>query len=557
MGVAMVGILTLYTGLLLILGRISRRKTGSASQYLDGGRRFGFWHVFLLMTAMWGSSMFVVEIDSGYLNGLSAVWFGASTIAMSVFVAVFLLKPFRKIGYLTNSNLISRQYGERARDVSALVIGLTFPIFAMGNVLSAASFLHATLGWSLPVVLIATTVLVIVYVWAGGIWSLAYTQIANLVLLVVGLLVATFFVFRAGWNGHPVLPQHVAHVAHFSGIFGIGSATIVLWFVMSLLNSVSAQAEFQTIASVREARVGQKAVYWSALVLIPFAVIPTLFGTAARGYLPHMKGGLLAFPLYLREIAPDWAVVLVALGFFASALIWCAPLMFSGASSFGLDFLTSAKRPRPAQRIRTLTRFSLILQGLLMVIYALLRPEEIAWWHVFGLTFRNAVIVGPTITFLLWPVVRPRVVVASMVAGAGSGLLWNALTDFSATKFVFGLNPMWVGTGLSLMVLMAGTLLVERRNLSLSVMGKRRSLGWFALAVTLVFLGFVPILLHSTLSSLVGADAFMATLSAFFTTMAFVDVRSPMQLMSDVTVEAMVDPVVPSGTARKDEEQLA
>ncbi|MCY0870882.1 MAG: hypothetical protein OWT27_09915, partial [Firmicutes bacterium] len=279
--------------------------------------------------------------------------------------------------------------------------------------------------------------------------------------------------------------------------------------------------------------------------------------TAARGYLPHMKGGLLAFPLYLRQIAPDWAVVLVALGFFASALIWCAPLMFSGASSFGLDFLTSAKRPRPAQRIRTLTRFSLILQGLLMVIYALLRPEEIAWWHVFGLTFRNAVIVGPTITFLLWPVVRPRVVVASMVTGAGSGLLWNALTDFSATKFVFGLNPMWVGTGLSLIVLMAGTLLVERRNLSLTGSSKRRSFGWFAFAMTLLFLGSLPVLLHSPLSSLVGADAFMATLSAFFTTMAFVVVRSPMLGMSDSSVEVMVDPLAPSGTAREDEEQLA
>lgn len=506
------GLIVCYTAVLLFLSQYSKRKSESAGQFLDGGRRLSVWNVFLMMTAMWGASLFSVEIDTGYQTGLSAVWFGISTIVSSLLVAAVLLRPFRKIGYLTNSNLIGRKYGSKARDFAALVIGLTFPIFAMKNVLAAASFLHVMLGWNLATVLIATTLLVIVYVSLGGLWSLAYVQVANLILFTAGLAVGAYFALR----NQAVLTVPVPHQPQFHGMMGAGLATILVWFGSSILNSVSAQAEFQTITAAKDVRKGKLGVYLSSIALVAFAIVPALLGMAAREHMGLMKSGLLAFPAYLRLVAPHWAVIVVGLGFWAAALIWCAPLMFSGASSFGLDFFNRKALSHNTSAVRKFTRLSMLIQGLLIVVYALARPGELAWWAVFGLTLRNAAIVGPTISYLLWPAVKERTVFASMILGVASGLGWNAISGFSATKFVLGIDPMWIGTGIAMMVIIVGTFFENRGTLHIAQQPAKRHAGLVFGGVGVLFFVTSTFLGAIGLRSLIGADLFLGILSWFF-----------------------------------------
>ncbi|PWI58049.1 sodium:solute symporter family protein [Sulfoacidibacillus thermotolerans] len=526
MQVLFAGLLGGYTILLLLLSHRSRRRSNEAGQFLDGGRQFSLWTVFYLMTAMWGASMFSVEIDTAYTSGVSAVWFGISTVVSTVFIAMFLLSPFRKIGYLTNSNLIGRRYGAKARNFSALVIGLTFPIFAMKNVLAAAAYLHVVLGWSLPVLLIVTTLIVILYVSLGGLWSLAYVQLLNLGVFTLGLAVAAYYVLRKS----PVFPVPVTSpvptATGFYSLSGVGISTILVWFGMSLLNSVSAQAEFQTIAAAKTDRAGKWGVYLSAVVLVAFAVVPTLLGMAAREHMVGTWTGLVAFPRYLEMVAPPAAVLLVGLGFWSAALIWCAPLMFSGAASFGLDLFCKPDQARGAHAIRRFTRFSMCIQGAMIVLYALLRPDHLAWWAVFGLTLRNAAIVGPTLTFLLWPLVKERTIYVSMGVGVLSGFLWNALTAFSASRFPFGINPMWVGTGCSLLVIVAGTLIENRALLILTQAPRKRQRGIQMAVLGALLFGMALWLNEHGGHSLLGVLLFTAVFIEFFAAIALIDTRT-------------------------------
>ncbi len=526
-----------YTALLLILSQQAKKRAATAGRFFDGGRSFGTWRVFVLMTALWGASMFSIELDTGFSQGLSAVWFGISTIIASLFIACFLLKPFRKIQYLTNSNLIGRRYGTHARDFAALVIGLTFPIFAMKNVLAAASFLHVILGWNLPVVLIATTLLVILYVSLGGMWSLAYVQVANLGVFSLGLGVAAYFVL----HNHPVFNPAVLPNSQFSSWFGVGPATLLVWLGMSLLNSVSAQAEFQTISAAKSVRQGRLGVVLSSMALLGFAILPVLMGMAARESVHSNQGGLLVFPVYLTEVAPHWAVVLTGLGFWSAALIWCAPLMFSGASSFGLDLFNRKGSPHTAVSVRRLTRWAMILQGAMIVLYALARPGELAWWAVFGLTLRNAAIVAPTVAFLLWPLVRERTVIASMVLGVGMGFAWNAVTGFSATVFPFGINPMWVGTGTGMLVLMVGTLVENWGEMCWTPAGLKRYLGMGMGLLGGGLLAISPWIEHSSLSSLLGCELFLAVMGFFFAAIFLTKAARVMDVTENITVSSVME----------------
>ncbi len=533
-----VGALLLYTALLVFLGFLSRRATrGRDDEFLDGGRRFGFWQVFTLVTAMWASWMLPVELETAFLSGLSAIWFGVSVIAMSLVAAIFLLAPFRRLGYLTNSHLIGQRYGRTARTISAVIIGGTFPIFAMGNVVAAAALLHVLLGWPLWIALAGASAVILLYVSANGLWSLAYTQVANLLMLTIGLVVAAIYVLR----GHSVFRAAILPTPGFLHWSGIGLTMILVWFAMNLLNTVTAQAEFQAMSAVRDSAVGRRAVYLSSIVLIGFALVPVLLGMAAREQFPHAANGLPAFAMLLQHVAPPWAVLVVMVGFWASALTWCSPLLFSGASSFGLDLWNRSDLPFTARAVRRWIQWSVLLQGILLVVYALARPDDLGWWQVFGLTIRNAVVVAPTIVFLMWSVVRPRTVVAAMLAGLVGGLAWNAASGFSPTVFTLGINPMWVGTGTSLLVIITGTMVFPGVRLRL-VPGRWR----LSLGVALAASGTLALALSALVPSLIaaglrGPGLFLGVIAWFFGLVAAVEERTAtpsQQVESPASVQA-------------------
>jgi SSS family solute:Na+ symporter len=111
---------------------------------------------------------------------------------------------------------------------------------------------------------------------------------------------------------------------------------------------------------------------------------------------------------------------------------------------------------------RRLIRWMLPIQAAAVLVYTLLRPGDLAWWSVFGLTVRNAAIFAPTVGLLLWRKGDSRAAVIAMALGVATGLGWNAATGFSPTVFLLGINPAWLGTAVSILVFLAGSLWASR-----------------------------------------------------------------------------------------------
>lgn len=469
-----------YTVLLGLLGRSSMRRGARAEEFVTGGRRLSVGQVFVLLTAMWASWMTVTELDSAYQVGISAMWFGGAVVIMSLVVGFLFATPFRKLGYVTGSGLIGERFGPTARTLAALVIGLTFPIFAMGNVLAAAAFLHLMTGWALWVDELVILLAITGYVSLAGMWTLAYTQAGNLGMMFVGLVVTVAWTLtRTGPLPHvPTLAGGVAPYA----LMGIGLGPILVWVLSDLVNVVSAQVEFQAVTAVRDPHAARRAVYLSSVALVPFMAAPVFLGLAARSLAPGALSGVLAFPVFLAQ-APPLVRVMATLAVWSAALTWTAPLLFSGATSLGLDIRRSLRIGASAGQLRRLTRWALLVQIGAVIGYTALRPGDVAWWQVFGLTLRNGAVFAPTVAILLWPGATQRAAVSSMVLGVLSGLLWNAATGFSPTRFIWGVNPAWVGTVVAIVILVLVSLLEQGSRLAWRQTGQRLTGATLAVAV--------------------------------------------------------------------------
>lgn len=440
-----------YTGLLVWLGR---RPGGSGSSgFRDGNHQISPAAIFFMVTALWSSSLIVVEIDTAYTSGLSALWYGVSVAMMSVLVAL-LIPWFRRRHYVSNSALLGSAFGSTVKRISGLVIGATFPIFALSNALAAGAFLHVALGWPLWVSMTATTAALILYIQCAGILSLARTQGLNFAMVMIGLMLAGGKLLTIAHARPSTVPPV------FWQWFGIGHGLVWVWFGMNTLNVLAAQAEIQAVASARDVGKAQRAVWWSTVLLLVIIAGSTWIGIETRLIFGHAKvDGLIAFAHILNHNSPLWFTTIVGIGIWALALTWCGPLLFSGAISLGGDVLAHKEVVR-------WTRIALVIEGIAMILYGLWRPEEVAWWRVFGLTLRNAAVVGPTLALFLWEDLPSPAVVSSMLAGIAVGLGLNAMTGFSATHFVWNVNPMWSAATTTFLVIAVWRLCQMRRWVS-------------------------------------------------------------------------------------------
>ncbi len=428
----------IYTALLVWLGR--RPGQSGRAAFRDGNHQISPSAVFFMVTALWSSSLIVVEIDTAYTSGLSAIWYGMSVALMSVLVAL-LIPWFRQRQYVSNSALLGTVFGPTVKRISGLVIGATFPIFALSNALAAGAFLQVALGWPLWASMSLTTAALILYIQFAGLLSLARTQGLNFLVVMVGLLLAAGkLVSLTPTHGGTVPPT-------FWEWFGIGHGLVWVWFGMNTLNVFAAQAEIQAVASARDVRKAQRAVWWSTVLLLAIIGASTWMGMQTRIIFGHAKvDGLIAFAHVVNQGSPVWFTTVVGIGIWALALTWCGPLLFSGAMSLGGDVLARVEVVR-------WTRFALVVEGVAMILYGLWRPEEVAWWRVFGLTLRNAAVVGPTLALFLWKDLPSRAVISAMLAGIGVGLGLNALTGFSPVHFIGGINPMWSAASATFLVI--------------------------------------------------------------------------------------------------------
>lgn len=480
MSTATVGVLVAYTLVLLWLSRLGARRARDGG-YLGRDRQFGSWAIFAQIATLWCSWILVVEFESAYLTGISAAWFGLSVGAMAVLVLVVMATPLRRLGYLTNSDLLGRRFGAPTRALSGAIIGITFPIFAMANVLAAAAFLHAILGIPLLATLVVTGAVIVGYVAAGGLWSLAYTQSANFVVLAVGLTVGVAFALRAAPFG---LLDHTLPARSFS-LGGAGLGFLVVQLFSLLLNVVGAQAEFQVLAAARHGRAVRRGIVAAvvAIVLVSLAAPVLGMAAAARVGSPHILG-VVALPLLYLRHAPGAVTVVVALTIWAASLAWSAPLFLAGASSLGIDLLGARRRDDAASDARTrLVRWCLPIEAVLVILLASLRPDQLAWWQVFSFTIRNGALFAPVVAVFAWRPATTAGALASIVGGATSGLAWYAVTGFSATHFFLGIEPEWISAAVGMVLLVVVSLATA--PFTVAAGATRRRLGAVAILSTI------------------------------------------------------------------------
>ncbi|MDI3533743.1 MAG: solute:Na+ symporter, family [Thermosediminibacterales bacterium] len=304
-------ILTLL--LVTAVGVYSGRKIKSAADFAVGGRKAGSGIIAgTIMGTLVGGASTVGTAQLAFKYGLSAWWFTLGGGIACFFLAVFLARPLREMELETIPQLLVKNYGDAAGLASSIFTSIGMFINIVPQVLSAIALLTAMFNINPLTAAMIAVVMIIGYVFFGGVWGSGIVGMVKLGLMYITLSISGLIAYKmvGGFSG---LNHSFPSYPWFS-LFGRGLNEDLTAAFSMLVGVMSTQTYIQAMFSGKNARVSRNGALISAIMIPPIGVAGILVGLYMRNNFPNINPAE-ALPVFVLKFLNPWlgGVVLATL----------------------------------------------------------------------------------------------------------------------------------------------------------------------------------------------------------------------------------------------------
>jgi SSS family solute:Na+ symporter len=198
-------IMLIYFVFVLGIGWALKRFMKSSSDFLEAGRSIPAWITGLAFIATNLGALEVIGMAaSGAKYGIAAVhfyWIGA--IPAMIFLAIFMMPFYYGSKARSVPEYLKLRFDEKTRGFNAVSFAV-MTVFASGISMYALAMLMETLlGWNFTFSLLVSAIIVLVYIYLGGLTSAIYNEVLQFFLIVIGFLplVIIALIDIGGWEG--------------------------------------------------------------------------------------------------------------------------------------------------------------------------------------------------------------------------------------------------------------------------------------------------------------------------------------------------------------------
>jgi SSS family solute:Na+ symporter len=414
------------------------RKSGNTEEFMAAGRKVPGWAVGLSIFGTYVSSIsFLALPSSAYATNWNAFVFSLA-IPPTTWIAVRYFVPFyRKAGTLSSYEHLEYRFGPWARTY-AVVCYLLTQLARMGTIMYLLALALAPLtGWSIPWLIVATGLVVVVYTLFGGMEAVIWTDVVQSIVFIGGALACVAVLLFEMPQG----PRQFFDIAldnhKFSlGSFGSSLTESTFWVVLlygifiNLQNFGIDQSYVQRYQTARTDRDANRSVWLGALLYLPISGVFFLIGTGLFAFytarpelLPEQVAAKpdAVFPHFIVNQLPVGISGLVIASVFAAAQSTLASSVNCSATLLLCDIYRRYFRPLATEResMRVLWATSLVvgLAGIGMAL-AMMRIKSAldAWWQL------ASIFSGGMLGLFLLGLISRRAKNAAAVTGVVIGL---------------------------------------------------------------------------------------------------------------------------------------
>lgn len=422
----------------LAIGFVAKGKSVQTTEdYFVQGRGMGSIAVFFTVAATWWSA-FAFLGSNGYFYTFGPMYWTA--IAWNILFGLMYFGIGKKIwymgrlnGYITPKDFFVHQYGSIPLGNIIAVIMLLFTIPYLQIQLSGGAYLiQVASGNQIPFALAALMfyVVIIIYVWAGGLRAVAWTDIFYGILLFFGMIFAGFYI--ADLLGGPTAMFNQLGT-DFPSQRILGDGKWMNWLAMFIITPVGSFMGPQLWTRMYAVKSGKL-----------FNMMPFLLGFAAIAYIGSMltgNSGKLLYPDVADLVNSNADYVLPTVLFNHAPFVLAAILMACGAAAamstansqihamsagYTMDFhKTYINKNMSEKNLVWVGRWAILIFSAIAYVMTLFIPGLLVTIGLVALGGTAQVIV-PTMGALFWK----RSTVAGAIAGTLSGIGLLALFTF-------------------------------------------------------------------------------------------------------------------------------
>lgn len=203
-----------YFAVVLTVGFMLRRSARTSTDFFLAGRSIPPWVAGLaFISANLGAQEVIGMGASGAKYGIATAhfyWIGA--IPAMVFVGIFMMPFYYGSRARSVPEYLKLRFDEKTRGVNAISFAVMTIMSSGISMYAMGKLFNLLLGWSFNVSILVAAVIVLAYIFLGGLTSAIYNEVLQFFLIVFGFIPLVFLGLRAvgGWDG---LQARLAQVA--------------------------------------------------------------------------------------------------------------------------------------------------------------------------------------------------------------------------------------------------------------------------------------------------------------------------------------------------------
>jgi len=407
-----IGILILYSCVLIGMGVYYTRKCRTADQFMVADRSIPAWAAGLaVMSAYTSSISYIATPGKAFDSNWHPIIFSLCILPVAWLVCKYAVPYYRKAQLISVYSFLEERIGSWGRIYAALAFVL-YMIGRVAVILYLASLLLSTfVSWNIAVVIIVIGLITIVYTLLGGMEAVIWTDVMQSVIMIVGILFCAVSLSIHVFSG----PEPLIQAAIDNNKFSFGSLKFTLasqehlfdrtiWVMLiygiteALRSLLADQNYVQKYCSVPTEREAKRSIWIAMLIYIPLTAVFLYIGTTLFAF--YSGGDELAqagivkgdqvFPYFIATQVPAGLKGLIIAAILAAAMSTVDSALNCSATVLLLDFYKRYLNPNIGERASVVfLRLGTVVWGLLGTGAALLmiRAKSILdiWWQISGI----------------------------------------------------------------------------------------------------------------------------------------------------------------------------
>jgi len=440
----------------IAISLVYSRKQQSLETYFVAERNLPLGLVaMLLFGELVAGSSTVGNAATAFNNGISSVWgswgVGAGCIIFVVFVSKTLFNLGAEKGCMSLAEAYAHLFDDRSRMVMMVTTVVVYFIIFSTQAPAAAAILSPLLGidysvavWIFAAVFIGVTIF-------GGLQGVANMNILNTFVMIAGMvIVAVKSISSLGG----VSSIQASLPANF---FNIGYPNI--WTVLaqglgSALGCIVAATVTSACFSAKSHKVANRGILLAGIVVIPFALLPSLIGMSARIVAPDIHSNTALYEM-ANHLGPIFGgIISIAC---LAAIMDSSGLLLIVTTTITRDFYKHLLFPKATDRQQLVfSKIAAIVVGVTATWFGMNASSILG--QVLG-AFQIRSIAGIVLLAkIIWPSVSKDAAFYSMFMGGLIAMVWH----FAGNPF--GTQPLWPGAAVCLTILIPMTLFGKNKH---------------------------------------------------------------------------------------------